>query len=88
MDWESGQGDLQVQVIPAPGLVGALESRCTTQAKKAEEANMEAEAPVPLLVGCPDLLVVVMLLLPSGSWWKHPVVPGFSSGFFLLCVVI
>lgn len=56
MDWESGQGDLQVQVIPVPGPVGALESRCTTQAKKAEEANMEAEAPVPLLTGCPERL--------------------------------
>lgn len=32
MDWESGQGDLQVQVIPVPGPVGALESRCNTQA--------------------------------------------------------
>lgn len=27
---EIGQGDLQVQVIPMRGLVGALESRCTT----------------------------------------------------------
>lgn len=54
MDWESGQGDLQVQVIPVPGPVGALESRCTTQAKKVEETNMEAEAPVPLLIGCPE----------------------------------
>lgn len=53
MDWESGQGDLQVQVIPVPGPVGALESRCFTQAKNAEETNMEAEAPAPLLVGCP-----------------------------------
>lgn len=54
MYWESGQGDLQVQVIPVWGLVGALESRCTTQAKRVEETNMEAEALVPLLTDCPQ----------------------------------
>lgn len=64
---ESGQGDLQVQVIPMQGLVGALESRCTTQAKKVKEINMRWR---PLSLCCQtvlsisDFLALVILIFP------------------------
>lgn len=73
-------------------LVGALESRCTTQAKKVEETKMRRR---PLSLCCQtvlstsDFLAPVILIFPPSfcQALNRLVIPVFSFGFFLYIVI-
>lgn len=64
---KSGRGDLLVQAVPPRGLVGALESRFTTQAKKVEEPTWRRWSRSPCcltLLNLTDFLALVISRFP------------------------